>query len=66
MTWHLGRAWVGHEVEDACPCPKAPCGLAITLATIICPDHHPADTLDSRTIRQAHTDDACPARASAD
>ena len=63
MTWHIGRAWVGHAIEDVCPCPKAPCGLAIP-SEVICEDHHPADWRNDKTIRQAHEAHNCPAKES--
>ena len=27
--YHVGRSWTTHELEDACPCPQAPCGLVL-------------------------------------
>ena len=59
--WHVGRAWTGHLIEDACPCPKAPCGLAISTPGVTCPEHNPADWIDSKTIRQSHPASDCPA-----
>lgn len=57
----MGRAWTGHTIEDACPCPKAPCGLAQTAQGVICEDHNPASRMEAHTMRQMHTSDRCPA-----
>ncbi|GHA28841.1 hypothetical protein GCM10010372_30880 [Streptomyces tauricus] len=51
---HYGRAWVGHEIEDACPCTKAPCGL-VSQSVPECAQHR-AD----KSTRQSHPADACP------
>lgn len=63
MSLHMGRAWTGHAVEDACACPKAPCGLAMPDGQPFgaCDQHNPADPLFARTMRQIHTDAHCPA-----
>ena len=54
---HIGRSWFGHHLEDACPCPKAPCGLAIS-GSYDCPQH----SVDAaKTLRQMHDDEHCPA-----
>ena len=53
---HLGRSWAGTALEDACPCTKGPCGLAIS-ESAQCPEHSFAA---AKTIRQAHLADACP------
>ncbi|MFD0332254.1 hypothetical protein ACFQZC_38680 [Streptacidiphilus monticola] len=44
--------------EEACPCPKAPCGLVDEpSADPDCRQHHPKY---ARTMRQAHHPDRCP------
>jgi hypothetical protein len=42
-AYHVGRQFVGHDIEDECPCPQASCGL-VPMATVdpLCP-HHPAE-----------------------
>ena len=56
---HIGRSWRGHSLEDACPCEKAPCGLAIADSNHDCPEHG----LDmTKTLRQWHDEETCPAR----
>lgn len=57
---HMGRAWAGTAIEDECPCPKAPCGLAMNDPEVVCEHHNPADWRDSRTMRQMHKSDDCP------
>ncbi len=55
---HIGRSWTGHELEDGCPCGKAPCGL-VDSAKIdpACPQH----AIDAaKTTRQAHPATECP------
>jgi len=54
VTHHYGRAWAGHEIEDACPCIKAPCGL-VARSVPECTQHR-AD----KSTRQSHPADACP------
>lgn len=55
---HIGRSWVGHELEDGCPCPKEACGLVRKdLIVDNCPQHHFTAT---KTLRQSHTDEDCP------
>jgi hypothetical protein len=52
---HVGRAFVGHEPEDVCPCPKAPCGLVVSdEIRTDCPAHH-----DARSMRQSHSVKNC-------
>ncbi|MFD3835344.1 hypothetical protein ACFWWC_03680 [Streptomyces sp. NPDC058642] len=51
---HYGRAWTGHEIEDACPCIKAPCGL-VAQSVPWCTQHR-AD----KSTRQSHPADSCP------
>ena len=55
---HFGRSWVGHELEDGCPCGHAPCGLVdSTKIDPACPQH----ALDAaKTIRQSHAAAECP------
>lgn len=61
----MGRSWTVHVIEDECPCPKAPCGLAMPDGQPAgsCPEHNPADPLMSKTMRQLHTSEQCPGRA---
>lgn len=56
MKYHVGRSWSGTELEDVCPCEKAPCGLVVSTNSS-CPQHSP---LAIKTIRQMHTEDNCP------
>jgi hypothetical protein len=52
-------------LEDACPCPKAPCGLVMAeKVDPKCPQHA---TSAARTIRQGHEADSeqCKAMAAA-
>jgi hypothetical protein len=53
--WHIGRAWSGHEIEDACPCEQEPCGLVAT------PDPSCVQHSRTKTIRQSHRADQCAA-----
>lgn len=55
---HVGRSWTGHDIEDVCPCPKAPCGLAIFNGDPDCPQH---GFRAAKTIRQGHDAIDCPA-----
>lgn len=56
-AWHVGRAFTGHAIEDACPCPKEPCQLvSLEDASPDCTQHTP-----TKTIRQAHLASECPA-----
>lgn len=55
---HIGRRFIGTEIENDCPCPQAPCGLVSERqADPACTDHHPNH---APTIRQGHADSACP------
>ncbi|MCF0086656.1 MULTISPECIES: hypothetical protein [unclassified Streptomyces] len=57
---HLGRSFRGMspDIETACPCPKAACGLVIReQVTKKCREHHVSA---AKTIRQTHTADQCP------
>jgi hypothetical protein len=53
MTFHIGRSWSGHPLEDGCPCPKAPCGLVDM-----------DRTERSKSIRQSHPASECPGEES--
>ena len=57
-AWHWGRSWTGHALEDACPCPKEPCGLVNT-GTVLdeCEQHNP---LRAKSSRQGHPASDCP------
>lgn len=60
VVLHVGRAWNGTTPEeDACPCPKAPCGLVASDTTAPdCRQHgylHPP-----KTLRQGHAASRCP------
>lgn len=59
MTIHWGRAWNGTTpVEDACPCPKEPCGLVNTLTVDQeCTEHGWRFT---KSARQGHYGEQCP------
>jgi hypothetical protein len=55
---HFGRAWSGTAIEDACPCPKAACGLVTDNALASdCPEHSAAAC---KTMRQGHRAEHCP------
>jgi hypothetical protein len=56
-AWHVGRRWNDHTIEDTCPCPKGPCGLAAYPFDPAC-EHHPWGR--SKTMRQMHHADDCP------
>lgn len=58
---HSGRSWVGHPLEDACPCPKEACGL-VNMSNVDedCEQHGMGAT---KTIRQSHFGDDCPGAA---
>lgn len=60
VVLHLGRSWSGTDLEDGCPCLKAPCGLVVSTGTAPdCVEHgylHPP-----RTMRQGHPVERCPA-----
>ena len=57
---HIGRSWTGHHIEDACPCPKAPCGLVDAMT--IDPDCNQHSMTAAKSIRQMHRADDCPAQ----
>lgn len=57
---HVGRSFPGmrNDIEAACPCPKAPCGLVVQdEITEACGQHHWSA---AKTMRQSHPADACP------
>lgn len=55
---HIGRSFVGHHLEDECPCPQEPCGLVdAAKADPNCPQH-PVSA--GKTIRQSHLPESCP------
>lgn len=56
---HVGRSWAGTRLEDECPCPKAPCGLATGVFQSGCPEHDP---MAGKTMRQGHHAADCPGR----
>ena len=58
--WHMGRSFVGHPLEDACPCPKAPCGLIISDQIDESCDQHPMR--HGKTYRQGHRPEDCPGK----
>lgn len=56
---HIGRSWTTHQIEDGCPCEKAPCGLVVQDAvTEECREHHWSA---AKSMRQSHPVDQCPA-----
>ncbi|MBZ6102758.1 hypothetical protein [Streptomyces olivaceus] len=58
---HIGRSFRGMsaDIEAACPCPKAPCGLVVEDGvTEACDQHHWSA---AKTMRQSHPADQCPA-----
>jgi len=58
MSTHVGRSWSGHQIEDLCPCPQEPCGLVdLQKADPQCVQHNL-----TRTIRQGHAEEDCPAK----
>ncbi|MFJ9985347.1 hypothetical protein ACIQUD_15165 [Streptomyces globisporus] len=61
---HIGRSFLGMaaDIEAACPCPKAPCGLVVQdEVTAACDQHHWSA---AKTMRQSHPADQCPADTS--
>lgn len=59
-TWHVGRSWTGHRLEDGCPCSKGACGLAAEPFDPTCLQHPQAR---AKTIRQGHRAADCPGAA---
>lgn len=58
MGWHAGRSWSGTRLEDACPCPKEPCGLVDIARTVPECLEHPLNRV--KTFRQGHYPQHCP------
>jgi hypothetical protein len=59
MSSHIGRAYAGHAIEDACPCPKTACGLvSLDAQDPDCPEHA---FNSAKTMRQGHLHRDCPA-----
>lgn len=58
--WHMGRSFVGHHIEDQCPCPKAPCGLVISDQIDEACEQHAFRF--SKTYRQGHQPEDCPGK----
>ena len=57
MSWHHGRWWTGHKIEDECPCAQEACGLVdFDKRDPDCPQHQM-----TKTIRQGHRASECPA-----
>ncbi|MFV2094863.1 hypothetical protein ACFHW1_05140 [Micromonospora sp. LOL_014] len=56
---HIGRAFAGNQVEQACACKLAQCGLVDTSDVDPDCEHHPAER--RKTMRQMHRASACPA-----
>lgn len=54
---HIGRSFVGHPLEDECPCEQAPCGLVDTQNVDPNCDQHGFGS--AKTIRQMHNADLC-------
>jgi hypothetical protein len=54
---HFGRSFSTHQLEDRCPCTKAPCGL-VDEVDAACTEHPPEL---AKTIRQSHDESQCPA-----
>ncbi|WP_225637396.1 hypothetical protein [Streptomyces solaniscabiei] len=58
---HIGRTFPGmsNDIEAACPCPKAPCGLVVQeQVSEACDQHHWSA---AKTMRQSHPAQECPA-----
>lgn len=58
IAYHVGRSWTGHEIEDGCPCPQAPCGLVDVRDAVSDCGHHPV--LRAKSMRQGHRAADCP------
>ena len=62
VVLHIGRSWSGTDLEDGCPCVKAPCGLVVLSGTAPdCREHGYVD--GPKTMRQGHPVERCPAVA---
>lgn len=58
IHFHIGRSWLGHPLEDDCPCGKAACGLVDAhLIDPACPQHA---LTAAKTMRQMHPAGDCP------
>ncbi len=55
---HVGRSWTGHPLEDACPCPKALCGLVAQRDVDPACMQHPI--VRCKSMRQGHRAERCP------
>jgi hypothetical protein len=55
---HVGRSWTGTPLEDACPCPKQPCGLVRQGDAHPDCREHPIGR--AKSMRQGHPADKCP------
>ncbi len=62
VAWHVGRSWSGTEIEDGCPCTKAPCGLVDQDAVDQACTEHPL--VRAKSLRQGHPADRCTGGAS--
>jgi hypothetical protein len=60
IAYHVGRSWTGHDIEDNCPCPKAPCGLVDVQNVADECEHHPV--LRAKSMRQGHPAEDCPTK----
>lgn len=60
LGMHVGRHWVGHDIEDRCPCVQTVCGLVVSGEQAPdCVQH-----LVGQAIRQAHRPEDCPGKPS--
>lgn len=59
-VYHWGRSWTGTEMEDACQCGQAPCGLVST--DVADPDCKQHGMQFARSARQGHEADRCPGK----
>lgn len=59
MSMHIGRSFVGHPLEDDCPCPQEACGLVDTAKAVPTCEQHGAGM--AKTLRQMHFEAQCPA-----
>jgi hypothetical protein len=56
--WHISRHWAGSALEDACPCPKEPCGMVPLDRTSPDCTQHPPEL--GKSIRRSHLPEECP------
>jgi hypothetical protein len=56
-TYHIGRSWTGHPLEDECPCPQEACGLVDERKAVPECIQHPPERC--QTMRQGHIADVC-------